>query len=94
MAASSEFSIARTDPSVVAGTPTFAEDPEYNGAGYLYYNTTDRELRVNTGLKWKNLKEKTTFNTLGLVANVDWNLNQNGTETINGYGTSGLGGGG
>ena len=94
MAASSEFSIARTDPSLVAGTPTFAEDPEYNGAGYLYYNTTDRELRVNTGLKWKNLKEKTTFNTLGLVANVDWNLNQNGSETINGYGTSGLNGGG
>ena len=94
MSASSEFSLGRVDPSVVAGCPTIEEDPEYNGAGYMYYNTTERELRVNTGLKWKNLKEKSTFNTLGLVANVDWNMNQNGTETVNGYGTSGLAGGG
>ena len=90
----SEFTVKRVDPSFAGGAPQFTEDPDYNGAGYLYYNTTERKLRVNIGNRWKGLKEQSTYFTNGLIANVDWSVNGNGNETIGNYGTAGIGGGG
>lgn len=90
----SEFTVGRVDPTLAGGVPLEAEDPNYNGAGYLYYNTTERKLRLNNGFKWKGLKESSTYSRIGLIADVDWSVNGNGQETFNGYGTSGLNGGG
>ena len=90
----SEFTVGKVDPTLAGGVPLEASDPSYNGSGYLYYNTELKQLRLNNGFRWKGLKESSTYSRIGLIADVDWAANGNGQETKNGYGTSGLNGGG